>query len=93
VNKTNTMIGVIIYDFIVSLFASSLGFAVSGEPITDIPENVGFSLGFLWDTLTAFANLLTFNVAGLPAVFTIIFIYFPNLLLLIILLKFIFNRD
>jgi len=91
--KTMAIIYIVIYDFIILTIATALGLSTSDIVSTDLPTNVGISLSFLQGTVQTFGDLMTFNVEGLPVMLTIIFVYAPNLVLLLILIKLIFNRD
>ena len=91
-NKSMWIIRILLYDFIFSLLANSMGLTVVGDTIQDTPTQVNIVTG-LFDTMQLFINMLIFNVEGLNDIITIIFIWFPNLTLLLIIISFIFNRD
>ena len=85
--------GMVIYNFLITLIANDLSISNSGTVIPDTTTTVGFNLGFLEDIMVTFGDMLTFNLEGIPAPLIILFIYIPNLILLIVIISFIFNRD
>lgn len=91
--KTLSVVFIVIYDFIFLTIATSLGITATGSTASTLPQNVGISLAFLQDLAKTLGALLTFNVEGFPPVWTIILVYSPNLILILLLVKLIFPRD
>jgi hypothetical protein len=87
------MAGIMLYNLIITLIANDLSLGASGTAIPDTSLEVGFNLSFLEDLMGTFADMLTFNVTGLPDIFILIFVYLVNMVLLLLIVAFIFNRD
>lgn len=91
--KTIYIATMILYNYIMTLLAIDTGMTTSGSALADTPDGIEYTLTFLSDVFKSFGDLLTFNVEGLPASFIVIFIYIPNLVLLIVLIGYVLNRD
>jgi hypothetical protein len=67
---------------IVSIFGGHFAFAVSGVPqgsdatvSSNAPGILGI-LGWIWDSVKFFFLLLGFSVAGVPAIFSVVWLFF-----------------
>lgn len=96
VNKIIYIAFMVVYNFFISTIAVDLGITTTLDTtdiITDIPTDVGI-LTSIGDSLESFINLLTFNITdGFPNVLVILFVYIPNVILLLVLIALIFNRN
>jgi hypothetical protein len=85
--------GMLLYNFMISLVANDLSISTTGTTLVDTPSSIGTTLSSFIDILRMFGDMLTFSISGIPAIFIIIFFYLPNIVLMIIILTLIFNRD
>lgn len=91
--KIIAIIGIMVYDMVLSLLATGLGFSTSGNIVQDIPTEGSVNIWDVFDTMEFFWNLLFFQVtADIPEVLKVLFFYLPNVFLWAILIFVIFNR-
>lgn len=76
---------IVIYNYIISL----IGLGNFNGVIDSSSVEIKLSLK---DTIDMFINLLTFQVDGLPAIVSVLLVYIPNMVLLLVLIFVIFGR-
>lgn len=90
--KRSLYIGLtLLYNYFVTLICYDLAISTSGNVLVDIPQELGLLSAL--DTFTVFGELLAFNITGIPASIIFIFIYIPNIILLVLILSWILNRE
>jgi hypothetical protein len=92
VNKSSTIVKLVLYYIIVTMVATSLGATVNGLPVwgysipAGTPDIFNF-VEFMWGMVQIFFGLFSFSVDGIPVFVSLIFIWLPAMYILLWLIS------
>jgi hypothetical protein len=87
-----------LYLILSTLLATSLGLSVSGDLVTFAPPNaeglnILNTLWFVLDLLKVFWLMISFQIAGLPAILVVILFYVPMMVIIIYIISVLRGTD
>lgn len=89
--KKSIFIGIMLfYNFIISLIIGDLSITSSGTAIPNVTTGNAFDVFDIFSTL---GDMTTFSVEGVSDWIILICFYIPNIVLILAISGFIFNRD